>query len=262
MLITAMLLAGGAVWAQTPAAGPTAADENKAYTAIFNAAKDPATQPADMEQMVNDYLKAGYPNPKVVPVEYLALHYYAAHNDLPHMLAWGEKILEKDPNNVPTMASLAAAIPAKWHDTDLDGDQRLAEAEGYDNKILQAMADLKVDTDGAVINGQKVTSAQADNFKNAYLATAYSSLGRIALDRKQYDVAVKNFKLATDKETSQANKSTEFFLLAMAQEDLKSYADATASLNQAAALAGSNANLQQAIQAEQAKVKKESGGSQ
>jgi tetratricopeptide (TPR) repeat protein len=114
---------------------------------------------------------------------------YQVKNDFAHMRDFGERILEIDPNDIPTLIALATALPERTQDTDLDKDQKRTAAEGYAKRALEQIDKMGKPADPA-------QAAQWDERINDARSQAHYALGLVALQRKSYPQALDEMTLA------------------------------------------------------------------
>lgn len=221
---------------------PKSKQELQALQALNALCENPATTGDQVDAAVTDFTTK-YPKSDFLSiVNVWAMTYFQSHQNYVKVLEYGEAAIKYNPDELFALTTVAADIPTQVHDTDLDKDQRLAEAESDDNQALALLAAPTV-----VYNGHTLTPDQINEFKSR----CYESLGRVALDRKQYQTAVENYQKALTIATP-ATQAMDYYLLAQAQEGLQKYSDANASLDQV--IAGNNPQLAQMAKAEKAKI--------
>lgn len=127
-------------------------------------------------------------------------------NDYEKVMLYGERTLKVDPNNYTVMLAMALALSQKTREFDLDKQEKLNRATELANK---ALAVLKT----APRPNPQVTEKLWEAAKGDYRAQAHEALGMVAMDRKNYDTAVVEFKAAVDAESS-SNPATKLRLAA------------------------------------------------
>lgn len=231
-------------------AGPTpkSPEELAALKAVLAAAQNAAGTPAQFDAAVQDLLTK-FPQTEFKEWAYtIGTQYHYQHNDYAGTLEYGENALKTDAKAMVPLLIMASAIPQEVRSTDLDRDQRLAQAENYDNSAL-----AYADHFPSEVNGRPLTPQQVSAFQQTIRATAHSSLGMIAADRQQYPHAVLEFQQAIQLEAAQ-NQARDYYRLAQAQEGAKNYKDALASLDKALQLGATNRTLQTLANAEKEKI--------
>lgn len=237
-------------------AGPTpkSAEELAAIKAVAAAMQNPSGTPAQLDGAVQN-LVSKFPQTEFKEWAYtLATQYHYQHNDYAGTLENGEAALKVNPHALLPLLVLASVIPQRVQPTDLDRDQRLAEAEGFDKTALDY-----ADHFPSTVNGHVLTPAQVQGYQQTIRATAHSSLGAIAMDRQQYPQAASQFEDAIQQEAGN-NAAQDYYRLAQAQEAEKNYKDALGSVNKALELGAANATLKTLATAEQEKITREMGG--
>src|SRR5262249_31726747 len=109
-------------------------------------------------------------------------------NDFDKMMLYGERTIEADPKNYPTMLILASAIAQRTREHDLDREEKLAKAEKYAN---QAGELLKT----AQKPNPQLTEEQWAAAKKDFQAQQHEALGLVASARKKYDDAINHYKM-------------------------------------------------------------------
>ena len=59
--------------------------------------------------------------------------------DYPQTVAWGERVIQDDPNDFTARVTIAETIAQHTRDTDLDKDQSVKKVQTYANKALDLM---------------------------------------------------------------------------------------------------------------------------
>jgi tetratricopeptide (TPR) repeat protein len=103
----------------------------------------------------------------------------------------GERVLEINPKNFQTTLMLGEILATHTRENDLDKEEKLSKAEKYLNGTIE---NLKT----AAKPNPQVTDQQWDEGKKQLTSEAHNDLGLVALDRKKYDVAIAEFKMAVD----------------------------------------------------------------
>lgn len=118
-----------------------------------------------------------------------ALYDYQNANQADKAVEMGRKMIALDPNNPEALVMTATFLAERTRETDLDRDERLAEATRDATKALQT-----VDTD--IMLPPTMTEEQATGVKNQMKGMAYAALGTAAISKKDYAEAEKNLKQA------------------------------------------------------------------
>lgn len=238
--------------APPPAAAPDPA-ELTAVKAVMSLARQPATTPAQMDAAVQSVLTK-YPKTRFQELLYtvqMQVHFRAG--DYAGTMESGENALRLDPKALAPMLMLATMIPQHVRPSDLDREQRLAQAEGYDRAALDYAEHFP-----PVVNGLKLTPEQIAAYQRLVRGSAHSSLGMIAADRGRDAVAAAEFQQAIANE-SPRNQARDFLRLGAAQDHAKQFTAALTSLDQAIKLAADQPSLAAAARAEKDQVRRDMG---
>jgi tetratricopeptide (TPR) repeat protein len=217
-------------------------DEMKAYQ---DAASE--TDPAQM-QAAADAFAAKYPNSDLKAALYIrAMNMYGQANNSEKVIEMGRKAIAADPTNPVPLVQVGSALVEGTRDTDMDRDQRLAEAAK--------------DAQGAIdnINGLMTPpDAPADRVaavKTSILTMAYDTLGMVNLDKKDYAAAEQQFQKAVDVSKTQP-EAVVFLRLSVAQDQLKQYPQALDSATKAAQYAPPGSPAQNLAKQQQARLQR------
>lgn len=204
-IVTAVL--GMCVWcggqdkpAQTPAAGQTAAqaapqgkrppkvnsqDEYAAYKAAIA-----MTDAAGEEKAANDFATK-YPQSELQPLIFKnVMQKYQAANNGDKMIEMAKKVLTIDGDDPEALVAVAQVDAEQTHDTDLDKDQKYAEAKKYAERSL-----LTVDTD---VPTSGYPPEQLANYKNFIRSQAYFVLGTVSFKASAWPDAETNLRKSID----------------------------------------------------------------
>lgn len=118
-----------------------------------------------------------------------ALYDYQNANNSDKAVEMGRKMIALDPNNPEALVMTATFLAERTRESDLDRDERLAEAVRDATKALQT-----VDTD--IMLPPTMTEEQAKGVKDQMKGMAYAALGTAAVSKKDYPEAEKNLKQA------------------------------------------------------------------
>jgi tetratricopeptide (TPR) repeat protein len=109
--------------------------------------------------------------------------------DQDKMIIYAERALDADPTSYQAMLMLGSAYATRTREFDLDKEDKLAKAEGYANKALQALKTAEKPR-------PDLTDEQWDQAKKQLVSQAHEVLGTAAMVRKKYDLAVNEYKTA------------------------------------------------------------------
>jgi len=244
----ALVLFGGAIAApQAPRQrGPKSQAEAQALQALF-AAATPDAQIAAAEDFV-----VKFPQSDFKAVAYLGeAQSYQQKGDYDHTVVAGEQALESDPDDttkVEVELLLAQVIGPRIGEFDLDREEKLAKVEKYANAALDALKTM------AKPNNPGLTDAAWEEAKATMNGQGYAALGVDQIDRKDYEKAAAQFRLAVE-----ATKGTEpsyQVRLANALDKAGKYDEALAALDKALATPNLHPAIKRAADAEKANALK------
>ena len=144
------------------------------------------------------------------------------------MNAAAENVLKIDPDDPEALVGDAEFIAEHTRDTDLDKDQRLAQAQKYASRAVET-----VDTDVAIPAG--TPQEKIDAYKGFVRSSAYSVLGTIAFNQEKYPEAESYFRKSIDALPSQPDPVV-VLRLAIALDKQNKYPEALKEANHAVEL--------------------------
>jgi len=148
-------------------------DEFAAYKAAMA-----LTDPEAAEKAANDFV-AKFPDSEVKVMLYeAAMQKYAQGNNADKMIEMARKALTYDPDDPGALIGLAQVLTDRTRDTDLDKDQRLAEAKKCAEHALSTI-DTDLPTTG-------YPPEQLNAFKGRLRSDAYATLGTLAFNAKSW----------------------------------------------------------------------------
>lgn len=112
---------------------------------------------------------------------------YQNANNSDKTIEMGRKTLSVEPDNAPALAIVASTLANRTRESDLDRDERLAEAKKDATRAIEL-----ANSGEAVPAG--TPPAQAGPYKDTLLSMAYAALGAIDFDNKDYPSAEQNLK--------------------------------------------------------------------
>jgi len=222
---------------QTPPAGQTAAAGQAAAPAgkrppqaktqpefdAYNAAVK-LTDPAAIEKAGDDFA-AKFPDSELRPMIYkAAMHAYQQANNADKMLDTSRKVLTYDADDPEALLGVAQVLAERTRDTDLDKDQRLAEARKDALRALQT-----VDTD---IPTAGQPPDRIEMYKGFLRSEAFAILGTIDFNAKAWPDAEGNLRKSIDAFPQQVDP-VAVFRLSVALDMQSKYPEALKYANQA-----------------------------
>lgn len=218
----------------------------------FNAARQLSDAPAT-EKAADDFATK-FPDSELRPMLYkAAMQKYQMANNGEKMIEMARKALSYDADDPEALLAVAQGLAESTRDTDLDKDQKIAEAKKDAERAL-----VTVDTD------VPVTGAPAEQlaaFKNFLRSEAYSVLGTIAFKANNWTDAETNLRKSVDAFPQQPD-TIAVFRLAVALDMQNKIPDAMKYANQAVDLTKDHPDSPagKAARAEQDRLTKLSSG--
>lgn len=243
--------------AQQGTAAPAAKRPPQAKTQpefdAYQAAVKNQGDPAAMEKSADDFA-AKFPDSELRILLYRsAMHGYQSANNADKMMEMAQKVLKIDPDDPEALIGTAEVIAEKTRDTDLDKDQRLAEAQKDAQHAVQT-----IDTDVAIPAG--TPQEKIDAYKGFLRSSAYAVLGTIAFNAKNYSEAESQFRKSIDAYAAQPDPVV-VLRLAIALDNQGKYPDALKEANRAVELTQENTSAGTLARRERDRLVQLTGGS-
>jgi tetratricopeptide (TPR) repeat protein len=198
----------------------------------YQAAVKNMSDPAAIEKSADDFA-AKFPDSELRVLLYrAAMHAYQQTNNAEKMAATAQKVLQIDPDDPEALIGASEVIAERTRDTDLDKDQRFAEAQKDAQHALQT-----IDTDVAIPAG--TPQEKIDAYKGYLRSSACSVLGTIAFNEKNYTEAESQFRKSIDALPSQPDPVV-VLRLAIALDNQGRYPEALKEANRAVDLTQEN----------------------
>lgn len=176
--------------------------EFDAYKAVLASADG-----ASMEKAADDFATK-FPDSELRVVLYKAvMAKYQQANNGDKMLDMGRKALTFDADDPQALLGVAQVLAERTHETDLDKDQKLAEAKKDAERAL-----VTIDTD---LPTTGYPAEQLEMFKNRSRSDAYAVLGTLAFDAKNWSEAETNLRKSVDADPQEPD-AVSIFRLAVA----------------------------------------------
>jgi len=263
-----------AVWAQAPTSGqpaqqnPPAAGQ-AAQGATAPAAKRPPqaktqpefdawklasanTDPAGLEKAADDFATK-FPDSELRILLYKnTMRLYQNANNAEKTEAMGRKVLSLDADDPEALVTVAEVIAERTHDSDIDKDQRYAEAVTMAQKATQT-----VDTDVQVPAG--TPQERIDAYKSLLRSNAYSIIGTIDFKKENYPAAQENLQKSIDAFPSNPDP-VAVLRLALALDKQQKYPDALKVANRAVELTQDNTAIGTPARRERDRLQQLTGG--
>jgi tetratricopeptide (TPR) repeat protein len=218
----------------------------------YNAAIANQKDPAAMEKAADDFATK-FPDSELrVLLFKAAMRAYQNANNGDKMLEEAQKLLKVDPDDPEALIASAEVVAERTRDTDLDKDQRFAQATKNAQHALET-----IDTD--VPMPANIPQAQIDAYKGLLRSSAYSILGTIQYDQEKYADAQGYFQKSIDAYPSQPDPVV-VLRLALALDKQGKYQDALTQANKAVDLTQEGTNAGTTARHERDRLMQLTGG--
>jgi hypothetical protein len=185
--------------------------ETSAYNAIASE-QDPNKRMTEIEKFTPAFPKSKFEG----QISQLALYSLRQLNQPQRLIAYGEKVLAADPNNLPTLMMMADAYAGDPKDA--------AKAETYSRKVLSIVGN---------------SPEAGDKEKTSYAGLAHITLGRAELNQEKLVPAIADLKAAVALlQADPADQQQALYYLGYAYAKQNHRADAVATLQKAEAIDG------------------------
>lgn len=211
------------------------------------------TDAAAMEKAADDFA-AKFPNSELRVVLYkAAMQKYQQANNGDKMMEMARKALTYDADDPQALLAISQGVAEEVHDTDLDKDQKTAEAKKDAERAL-----VTIDTD---LPTSGYPPEQLEAFKNFMRSEAYLILGTLSFKLDNYPDAETNLRKSIDVFPQQPDP-VGVFRLAVALDEQKKYPEALKYANQAVDLTKDrpDSGVGKAARDEKDRLEKLSGG--
>jgi tetratricopeptide (TPR) repeat protein len=210
------------------------------------------TDPAAFEKATDDFASK-FPDSELRVLLYKnAMRNYQNANNADKTEAMGRKVLTFDPDDPEALVIVAEVIAERTHDTDIDKDQRYAEASSMAQKATQT-----VDTDVQVPAG--TAQDKIDAYKSLLRSNAYSILGTIEFKKDNYVAAQDNLQKSIDAYPSQPDPVV-ILRLALSLDKQQKYPEALKVANRAVELTQDNTVIGTPARRERDRLQQLTGG--
>lgn len=228
---------------------PPQAKTQEEFTAYKAAAA--LTDAAAQEKAADDFATK-FPDSELRPLLYKAvMRSYQQANNSEKMLAMSQKVLTFDADDPEALLGVSQVLAERTHDTDLDKDQRIAEARKDAQRVL-----VTVDTD---VPTASVPPEQLAAYKGYIRSEAYAILGTLDFNAKAWADAEGNLKKSIDALPQQPDPIA-IFRLSVALDMQNKYPDALKYANQAVDLTKEGTNAGDAARKEKDRLIQLIGG--
>jgi tetratricopeptide (TPR) repeat protein len=161
--------------------------ESQAVVALMQAQGNPDAMIKAADELVQKYSDSFYKETALL----FEANAYKEKGDVEKAQIYGEQVLKVNPKNYQITNMLGAMIVQRTRENDLDKEEKLGNAEKYFNATIE---NLKT----AAKPNAALTDQQWEDGKKYLTAEAHNGLGMVALSRKKNDVAITEFKAASE----------------------------------------------------------------
>jgi tetratricopeptide (TPR) repeat protein len=187
-------------------------EEFDAYSALVQ-----MTDAAAMEKASDEFVTK-FPDSELKGAVYqrtMATYQTAGNDD--KTIEMGHKAISYNPDDPAVLVSMAELIAGRTRETDLDKDDRLAEATKYANHALETVTDFPAPP--------TLPADQVARIKDEMRGSAYSALGMVAFTNKKYPDSIANFTKSIEV-TKDNPDPTVFLRLTLAYDKAAQYPQA------------------------------------
>lgn len=194
----------------------------------YKAAVAVSADPVAFQKAADDFA-AKFPDSELrIPLFKTSLRAFQNANNADQMSAEAEKVLKIDPDDPEALVGAAEVIAERTRDTDLDKDERWAQAQKYASHAVET-----IETDVAIPAG--TPQEKIDAYKGFLRSSAYSILGTINFNQEKYPDAENYFRKSVDALPSQPDPVV-VLRLAIALDKQNKYPEALKEANHAVEL--------------------------
>ena len=181
-----------------------------------------------------------------------AMQAYQAANNGEKILEMGRKVLTLNPNQPEALIAVSEILVQRTRDTDLDKEQRWAEAEKDAQHALET-----IDTELIIPPG--TPQDRIDTVKKALRSEAYSVIGALKFSAEKYADAETNFRKSVDAFPEQPD-AVVVLRLALSLDRQGKYAEALQQANRAVTLADESTTAGKLARQERDRLTQLTGG--
>ncbi len=223
-------------------------DEYTAFMAAIN-----KTNPSDAEQAAREF-EVKYPQSELLSLLYQqVMTKYQQADNADKTIEMGRKAIQYDPDNTAALVMTGTVIAERTKETDIDKDERLAEAEKDVKQALQTIEQNKYKL------SPSATPQQVQGFKDQVTFMSYAALGQIDLVRKNDAGAEAYLRKALAVQQGSTDALT-WLRLSLALDHQNKYPEALNAANKAVDNSGNNAAVGNLAKLEQSRLRQLTGG--
>jgi tetratricopeptide (TPR) repeat protein len=211
-----------------------------------------ATDPATLEKAADDFATK-FPDSELRVLLYKnAMRLYQNANNADKTEVLGRKVLTFDADDPEALVIVAEVVAERTRDTDLDKDQRFAEATSMAQKATQT-----IDTDVQAPSG--TPQEKIDAYKSMMRSQAYSIIGTIDFKKENYASAEQNLQKSLDAYPADPDKVV-VLRLALTLDKEQKYPEALKVANRAVEMTQDNTPVGTPARRERDRLQQLTGG--
>jgi tetratricopeptide (TPR) repeat protein len=217
-------------------------EEYNAYSALIQ-----MTDAAAMEKASDEFVTK-FPDSELKGAVYqrtMAAYQSTGNDD--KTLDMGHKAIAYNPDDPAVLVSMAEMIAGRTRETDIDKDDRLAEATKYANHALETVTDYPAPP--------TMPAEQVAKIKDEMRGSAYSALGMAAFTNKKYADSITNFTKSIEV-TKENPDPTVFLRLTIAYDKNGQYSEGLDMAKKTLALPGVSQQITQLATNEKNRLEK------
>lgn len=220
--------------------------EGEAVNAVI-AAQTPDARIAAVENLLSKFKDTEF---KAAVLE-MAANAAQQKNDAAATMIYGQRALDANPKSMQALLILSSTIAQGTKEFDLDKDEKVKKATKMANDAIAILGTAEKPN-------PQLPDEQWANIKKDMLSRGHETLGMLAAIDKKYDVAITEFKAASD--AGSTPEPTVLIRLAVAYTNAKRFDEANATVDRVLAMAGTPESLKKIAQEEKARIAKLKGG--
>jgi hypothetical protein len=229
---------------QTAKKGPQPKTQAE-YEAFKTAASQ--TDAAKAEASATDFAQK-FPNSELRPLLFQqSMGLYQAANNSDKALEMARATLKYDPHNPVALLTAADMLAERTHESDLDRDDRLAEATANARNALQYSGDLP--------QPANMTPEQFAGALAQLRGTAHEIIATVAFKKLDYFTAIKEYNAAIAEEKENAD-AVVWLRLSVAHDKSDDYVAALVAAKKAIAASEPNSQIRQLAEQEKSRLEK------
>ncbi len=205
------------------------------------------TDPAKLEAAATDFSEK-FPESELRSALFQqTMGLYQRVHDAGKTLEMARDALKYDADNAVALLAAAQVLAERAHDSDLDRDDRLAEARADAQGALQKAGDIAPPTN--------LTAEQFDAALTELRGAAHEVLGTIAFRKQDYSTAIQEYYLAAAEEKERTD-AVLWLRLAVVYDRKGEYSTAATTVQKAIAASEPGSQIRQVAEQEKARLEK------